>query len=67
MTATTERLIHVEKGNLGAEELAALTAVLITYASRANSSESRPRLIAAWRRIERESAFSGARSWCLAV
>jgi hypothetical protein len=72
MTGTTiaaERLIRVDKGEISEEELAVLTAVLIAYAARANEpgARSRPRSAAVWQRLEREAAFNGARSWCLAT
>ncbi|MFD7506513.1 acyl-CoA carboxylase subunit epsilon [Streptomyces sp. NPDC059850] len=62
-------LVRVEKGHADAEELAAVTAVLLARAA-ATAGHSRdggavrPRRSAArWRRLERRPAFSAPHSW----
>ncbi|WP_434598879.1 acyl-CoA carboxylase subunit epsilon [Streptomyces sp. A5-4] len=66
MSATdSERLFRVEKGAPDAEELAALTAVLLTRAAGPppGSEPPRERATAGWRRLERRARFAGPRTW----
>ncbi|WP_410537964.1 acyl-CoA carboxylase subunit epsilon [Streptomyces sp. KL2] len=66
-TAERTALLRVTRGNPGAEELAALTAVLLSRTAAAGAepddvSRSR-RAVARWSRPEREPGFEGARTW----
>ncbi|KUJ64597.1 hypothetical protein ACZ90_58745 [Streptomyces albus subsp. albus] len=63
----TGTLVRVEKGHADAEELAAVTAVLLARAA-ANAGHRgrtvRPRRNTAhWRRLERQSGFRAPHSW----
>lgn len=55
-------MIQVEKGNPDAEELAALTVVLLALARETDSAELEPNP-AAWRRPERAHGFCAPHSW----
>ncbi|QKV92379.1 acyl-CoA carboxylase subunit epsilon [Streptomyces sp. NA02950] len=67
--AVAATLVRVEKGHADAEELAAVTAVLLARAAataghRRTGASVRPRRSAArWRRLERQSAFRAPHSW----
>ncbi|MEN8655961.1 acyl-CoA carboxylase epsilon subunit [Streptomyces sp. 21So2-11] len=66
MSATdSERFLRVEKGAPDAEELAALTAVLLARAAGVSRDASAPgrRATAGWRRLERRARFAGPRTW----
>ena len=61
-------LVRVEKGHADAEELAAVTAVLLARAAATvghdRSRSARPaRSAARWRRLERQSGFRAPHSW----
>ncbi|MFH9065398.1 acyl-CoA carboxylase subunit epsilon [Streptomyces coeruleorubidus] len=60
-------LIRVERGDPADEELAALTAVLLSCVAAAGAepddTSRRERAVARWRRPERAGAFAGARTW----
>ncbi|MET7760941.1 acyl-CoA carboxylase subunit epsilon [Streptomyces sp. NPDC005393] len=62
-------LVRVEKGHADAEELAAVTAVLLARAAvtaghhRAGGAVRSRRSAARWRRLERQSAFRAPHSW----
>ncbi|MCD9595258.1 acyl-CoA carboxylase subunit epsilon, partial [Streptomyces sp. 8ZJF_21] len=60
--AATATLVRVEKGHADAEELAAVTAVLLARAAAGThrtAGSTRPsRSAARWRRLERRPAFS---------
>ncbi|MBB5116769.1 MULTISPECIES: acyl-CoA carboxylase subunit epsilon [Streptomyces] len=59
-------LVRVEKGTADAEEVAAVTAVLLARAAAVghHSAPARPRRTAAgWRRLERTSGFRAPHSW----
>ncbi|KAK1182402.1 acyl-CoA carboxylase subunit epsilon [Streptomyces sp. NBS 14/10] len=63
----TATLVRVEKGHADAEELAAVTAVLLARAA-ANAGHRRPsgrtgRSAAGWRRLERQRGFRAPHSW----
>ncbi|MGY0058125.1 acyl-CoA carboxylase subunit epsilon [Streptomyces sp. LZ34] len=60
-------LVRVEKGHADAEELAAVTAVLLARAA-ANAGHRRSsgrtgRSAAGWRRLERQRGFRAPHSW----
>jgi hypothetical protein len=61
-----DRILRVEKGHAGPEELAALTAVLLAWAAaggmEAEPDEDRPSA-APWRRLERRTYFGAPHSW----
>ncbi|CAM5392197.1 acyl-CoA carboxylase subunit epsilon [Streptomyces sp. URMC 127] len=61
----TDTLVRVEKGTADAEELAAVTAVLLARAAATNdTAPPRPRrTTAAWRRLERSPGFRAPHSW----
>ncbi|WKX72798.1 acyl-CoA carboxylase subunit epsilon [Streptomyces sp. XD-27] len=63
----TGTLVRVEKGHADAEELAAVTAVLLARAASARQGAHgvRPvrRNTAGWRRLERQSGFRAPHSW----
>ncbi|ATL85732.1 acyl-CoA carboxylase subunit epsilon [Streptomyces samsunensis] len=65
--AATATLVRVEKGHADAEELAAVTAVLLARAAAGThrtAGSTRPsRSAARWRRLERRPAFSAPHSW----
>ncbi|MBW8088703.1 MULTISPECIES: acyl-CoA carboxylase subunit epsilon [Streptomyces] len=65
--AAAATLVRVEKGHADAEELAAVTAVLLARAAAGThraTGPSRPgRSAARWRRLERRPAFSAPHSW----
>ncbi|MEV0373387.1 acyl-CoA carboxylase subunit epsilon [Streptomyces sp. NPDC050636] len=67
MIEDTRKVIRVEKGSPSAEELAAVTAVLLTRAAATSSAagdEAHPRpAVAGWRRPERTPRSPGPRSW----
>lgn len=63
-------LVRVEKGLASDEELAALTAVLLARAGAASGGDGatatdyvKPRSVAGWRRLERQSGFAAPHSW----
>ncbi|MFD7238580.1 acyl-CoA carboxylase subunit epsilon [Streptomyces syringium] len=61
-----DTLVRVEKGTADAEELAAVTAVLLARAAAGNGPEApaRPRRSSAgWRRLERTPGFRAPHSW----
>ncbi|MFI9719495.1 acyl-CoA carboxylase epsilon subunit [Streptomyces sp. NPDC052396] len=60
-----DTLVRVEKGTAGAEELAAVTAVLLARAAAAtDAAPARPRRTPArWRRLERANGFTAPHSW----
>ncbi|MFI9205991.1 acyl-CoA carboxylase subunit epsilon [Streptomyces sp. NPDC053048] len=62
-----DTLVRVEKGLADAEELAAVTAVLLARAAGHNSAAARiprpRRSTAAWRRLERTPGFRAPHSW----
>ncbi|AEM81624.1 acyl-CoA carboxylase subunit epsilon [Streptomyces violaceusniger] len=65
--AAAATLVRVEKGHADAEELAAVTAVLLARAAAGThrgADSTRPgRSAARWRRLERRPAFSAPHSW----
>lgn len=66
MDGTTPPLLRVVKGDPTAEELAALTAVLLAYAARCEDGAEAPRrgtAAARWHRLERSGGFEGPRTW----
>lgn len=62
-----DRILRVEKGHAGPEELAALTAVLLARAAAAGGMEADPDedrpSAAPWRRLERRTYFGAPHSW----
>ncbi|MFD7441333.1 acyl-CoA carboxylase subunit epsilon [Streptomyces sp. NPDC059909] len=62
-----EPLVRVERGNPDPEELAALTAVLLTRAAAVGAEPDdvsrRERAMTHWRRPERARGFRGPRTW----
>jgi hypothetical protein len=62
---THASLLRVEKGQADAEELAAITAVLMARASSADTvlPVGRGRSVAGWRRLERTPGFRAPHSW----
>ncbi|UED86830.1 acyl-CoA carboxylase subunit epsilon [Streptomyces profundus] len=62
---TDPRLVRVERGAASAEELAAVTALLMARAARSEAPRPAPALprTAGWRRLERVSAYRVPRSW----
>ncbi|MEK8172700.1 acyl-CoA carboxylase subunit epsilon [Streptomyces sp. M19] len=64
---TSDTLVRVEKGHADAEELAAVTAVLLARAAAtAGHGAERPgrhRSAAGWRRLERQAYFRAPHSW----
>ncbi|WP_329455463.1 acyl-CoA carboxylase subunit epsilon [Streptomyces sp. NBC_01497] len=62
---TSASLLRVEKGQADAEELAAITAVLIARASATDTAvpAGRGRSVAGWRRLERTPGFRAPHSW----
>ncbi|GAA0492540.1 acyl-CoA carboxylase subunit epsilon [Streptomyces sp. NPDC046215] len=64
--STASTLVRVEKGTADAEEVAAVTAVLLARAAAAGGhpAPSRPRRTSAgWRRLERTPGFRAPHSW----
>ncbi|TDT97662.1 acyl-CoA carboxylase epsilon subunit-like protein [Streptomyces sp. 846.5] len=55
--------VRVVKGSLTAEELAALTAVLVARAAVASRAPARSIPIVRWRRLERSPSYSPPHSW----
>lgn len=65
-TADSNNLVRVEKGEASAEEVAAVTALLLARAATVQHSApaSRPRRsTAGWRRLERTPGFRAPHSW----
>ncbi|MFF8286243.1 acyl-CoA carboxylase epsilon subunit [Streptomyces albus] len=69
-TATAAEIVRVEKGRANAEELAAVTALLLARAaatSRAAHAQAPGRhgraTKAGWRRLERQHGFRAPHSW----
>lgn len=66
-TTTPTQLFRVEKGSPGPEELAALTAVLLSRTAAVSAEPDdlsrRHRAVARWRRLERAQVFDGPRGW----
>jgi len=66
-TSVPDQFIRVEKGSPNAEELAALTTVVVALAAaRAGQSSDTARgerHTAGWRRPERQFGFRGPRTW----
>ncbi|MCF3960894.1 acyl-CoA carboxylase subunit epsilon [Streptomyces fuscigenes] len=63
---TPASLLRVEKGRADAEELAAVTAVLMARASAAGGAPAVAapgRSVARWRRLERTPGFRAPHSW----
>ncbi|WP_433260144.1 acyl-CoA carboxylase epsilon subunit [Actinosynnema sp. CS-041913] len=57
-------VLRVVKGSPSAEELAALTAVLLACAARrGDAADGTTRTAAPWHRLERVAGFEGARTW----
>jgi Acyl-CoA carboxylase epsilon subunit len=54
--------LRVVKGEPTAEELAALTVVLLVLAARPGGATGR-RAVARWHRLERVAGFEGPRTW----
>ncbi|MDJ0341663.1 acyl-CoA carboxylase epsilon subunit [Streptomyces sp. H10-C2] len=66
LSTPADAVVRVEKGHADAEELAALTAVLLARAAangRVAAEYTEPRSTAGWRRLERQSGFRSAHSW----
>jgi len=60
--------LHVIKGDPTAEELAALTVVLLARAAGTPAvPAARPRRPARWQRLERSGGFEGAHTWQYAL
>ncbi|WP_031476652.1 acyl-CoA carboxylase subunit epsilon [Streptomyces bicolor] len=61
------QLLRIEKGSPDPEELAALTAVLLSRTAAVGAEPDdlsrRHRAVARWRRLERAQGFDGPRSW----
>ncbi|WP_030267877.1 acyl-CoA carboxylase subunit epsilon [Streptomyces sp. NRRL B-24484] len=64
MSASAEPLVRIVRGSLNAEELAALTAVLLVRAATAQQAAA-PAVepIASWQRLERRPAYYSPVSW----
>ncbi|WP_052847940.1 acyl-CoA carboxylase subunit epsilon [Streptomyces avicenniae] len=63
-TSGDPRLVKVEKGQASAEELAAVTALLISRAAQGPVAPTvRVRSSAGWRRLERSTGFRAPHSW----
>ena len=58
-----DSVVRVVKGSLTAEELAALTAVLVARAAVAPRAPARSVPIVRWQRLERYPAYSPPHSW----
>ncbi|MEV7778203.1 acyl-CoA carboxylase subunit epsilon [Kitasatospora sp. NPDC088351] len=65
MTASAEPLVRIVRGSLDAEELAALTAVLMARAAaqQAAAAVAPVEPIASWQRLERRPAYYSPVSW----
>ncbi|MFF2146958.1 acyl-CoA carboxylase subunit epsilon [Kitasatospora sp. NPDC058190] len=65
MTASVEPLVHIVRGSLSDEELAALTAVLMARAAAAQQVAAIAPIepIASWQRLERRPAYYSPVSW----
>jgi hypothetical protein len=64
MSTSTDAFVRVERGEADAEELAAVTAVLLARAAATNHHPPRPRrTTATWRRLERAPGFHAPHSW----
>ncbi|MEV0278715.1 acyl-CoA carboxylase subunit epsilon [Streptomyces sp. NPDC050610] len=67
MSTPTDAVVRVEKGQADAEELAAVTAVLLARAAatqdRATNLPRPRRTTAGWRRLERTPGFRAPHSW----
>ncbi|WP_030232188.1 acyl-CoA carboxylase subunit epsilon [Streptomyces sp. NRRL S-350] len=65
MTASAEPLVHIVRGSLTDEELAALTAVLMARAAAAQQAAAAAPMepIATWHRLERRPAYFSPVSW----
>ncbi|MEV6974718.1 acyl-CoA carboxylase subunit epsilon [Kitasatospora sp. NPDC093806] len=66
MTASAEPLVHIVRGSLTDEELAALTAVLMARAAAAQQAAAAAapiEPIANWQRLERRPAYYSPVSW----
>ncbi|MFE5579925.1 acyl-CoA carboxylase subunit epsilon [Kitasatospora sp. NPDC056531] len=65
MTASAEPLVHIVRGSLSDEELAALTAVLMARAATAQQGAAIVPIepIASWQRLERRPAYYSPVSW----
>ncbi|WP_406497754.1 acyl-CoA carboxylase subunit epsilon [Streptomyces sp. NBC_00846] len=65
MSTATESVLRVEKGLADAEELAAITAVLLARAAAqpAAPAAHRGHSTAGWRRLERTPGFRAPHSW----
>ncbi|MFI7601235.1 acyl-CoA carboxylase epsilon subunit [Actinoplanes sp. NPDC049681] len=63
----TRQVIRVQRGAAGAEELAALVAVLLarTVPAGPTGGGRGIRPVARWRRFDRPAPFGGARTWHL--
>ncbi|MEO3749781.1 acyl-CoA carboxylase subunit epsilon [Streptomyces sp. B6B3] len=63
--AADPRLVRVEKGQASAEELAAITALLMARAARGGgpAAPADGRSPAAWRRLERRPTYQAPHSW----
>ncbi|MGP4112104.1 acyl-CoA carboxylase subunit epsilon [Streptomyces sp. 4N509B] len=58
------RLVRVEKGQASAEELAAITALLMARAARRPAAPAgHDRSPAPWRRLERQRSYHAPHSW----
>jgi hypothetical protein len=62
---SNDTVVRVERGHAAPEELAAITAILLARAAVGGRSATslRPRSIAGWRRLERQSGFRAPNSW----
>ncbi|MGK4581429.1 acyl-CoA carboxylase subunit epsilon [Kitasatospora sp. HPMI-4] len=65
MSASAEPLVRIVRGSLTDEELAALTAVLMTRAAAAQAAVHTAVVepIANWQRLERRPAYFSPASW----
>jgi hypothetical protein len=65
MSASAEPLVRIVRGSLTDEELAALTAVLLTRAAAAQQAGAARAVepIASWQRLERRPAYYSPVSW----
>jgi Acyl-CoA carboxylase epsilon subunit len=66
-TTATGTVVRVEKGHADAEEVAAVTAVLLAraaaHAGRRHATARPHRSTAGWRRLERQPGFRAPHSW----
>ncbi|MFI7242428.1 acyl-CoA carboxylase epsilon subunit [Streptomyces qinglanensis] len=69
LTAEASSVVRVEKGRANAEELAAVTALLLARAASTRAGEPQPAARrgrpskAGWRRLERQHGFRAPHSW----